>query len=272
MTWSGCLQLVLFLGVLLALTKPLGLHLVAVLDPGRRTFLSPVLGPLEKLCYRLGGVDPLREQGWKEYGLALFIFTLATTALTYVIMRVQDHLPLNPQHFSATTPDLAFNTAISFATNTNWQSYGGESTLSYFTQMVGLVLHNFYSAAAGIAVAAVLVRGLVRDRATTIGNFWADLVRITLHLLLPICLVYALALVSQGVVDNVQPYTTATALEQPAPAAAGAPAPTPNQQSLAQGPAASQIAIKMLGTNGGGFFNANSAHPFENPTGFSNFL
>jgi K+-transporting ATPase ATPase A chain len=276
MTWSGCLQLVLFLGVLLALTRPLGLHLVSVLDPARRTFLSPVLGWLERLCYRIGGVDPLREQGWKDYGLALFIFTLATTALTYVIMRVQDHLPLNLQHFPATTPDLAFNTAISFATNTNWQSYGGESTLSYFTQMVGLVLHNFYSAAVGIAVAAVLVRGLVRDRATTIGNFWADLVRITLHLLLPICLVYALVLVSQGVVDNFQPYTSATSLEQPAPATAGAPASASatgaNQQSIAQGPAASQIAIKMLGTNGGGFFNANSAHPFENPSGFSNFL
>ena len=272
MTWSGWLQLAIFLGVLIALTKPLGIHLVAVLDPSRKTFLSPVLGPFERLCYRIGGVDPLREQGWKEYGIAMFIFTVFTVLVTYAIMRLQDHLPLNPQAFAATTPDLAVNTAVSFVTNTNWQSYGGESTLSYFTQMVALVLHNYFSAAVGIAVAAVLVRGLVRDRSATIGNFWADLVRITLPLLLPICLVYSLFLVSQGVIENFHPYTQATSLEQPAPAAAGAPAPAPNVQSIAQGPAASQIAIKMLGTNGGGFFNANSAHPQENPTGLSNFI
>jgi K+-transporting ATPase ATPase A chain len=271
MTWSGWLQLAFFLGFLLLATKPLGLYLVQVLDPRKKTFLSPVLGPIERFCYRISSVDPLHEQNWKQYGIAMFVFTLVTILATYGIMRLQDHLPLNPQALPATSTDLAFNTAISFATNTNWQSYGGEATLSYFTQMVGLVMHNFFSAAVGIAIAAVLVRGLVRDRSETIGNFWADLVRITLYLLLPICLIYSLLLVSQGVIDNFSPYTQATTLEQPSPTA-DTPVPPPSVQSIAQGPVASQIAIKMLGTNGGGFFNANSAHPMENPTGFSNFL
>ena len=284
MTLSGWLQLLIFIGVLLLTTRPLGVYLVSVLDPRGKTIFDRVLGPIERFCYRFGGVDPLHEQSWKAYGVAALIFTGVTTVLTYVIMRVQDHLPLNPQAFAGTSPDLSFNTAISFATNTNWQSYGGESTLSYFTQMVALVLHNFFSAATGIAVAAALVRGLVRDRSAVIGNFWVDLVRLTLYLLLPICLVYSVMLVLQGVIQNFRPYTPATTLEQPAPPAAPAPAtagaaaqpastpPAPNVQSIAQGPAASQIAIKMLGTNGGGFFNANSSHPMENPTGFSNFL
>ncbi len=266
MTWSGWLQLALFLGILVALTKPMGLYLMQVLDPAKKTFLEPVLGWFERLSYRLFRIDPLQEQTWKQYGIALLVFSAITTLLTYGIARLQLHLPLNPMHMAAFTPDLAFNTAASFATNTNWQSYGGESTCSYLTQMVALVMHNFFSAAVGIAVAAVLVRGLVRDRSSTIGNFWTDLVRLNLYLLLPLCIIYALVLVSQGVIDNFHPYTQATMLEQ----AAGATSPA--VQSIAQGPMASQVAIKMLGTNGGGFFNANSAHPFENPTPLSNFI
>ena len=266
MSWPAWLQLILLLALLLVLTKPLGRHLVAVLDGEARTVLTPALGWLERLCYRLLGRTRLAEQTWKEYGMALLVFSLVTALATYGVMRLQDVLPLNPQGFPATTQHLAFNTAISFATNTNWQSYGGESTLSYFTQMVGLTLHNFLSAAVGIAIAAVLVRGLVRSRATTLGNFWVDLVRIHLYVLLPLSLVYALFLVSQGVIQNFAPYTQATVLEQPLGAAA------PLVQSIAQGPVASQEAIKMLGTNGGGFFNANSAHPFENPNPLVNFV
>ena len=266
MSWSGWLQLILFVGILLALTKPMGRWLLAVLEPGHRNLLAPVLGPLERLCYRLFGVNPDEEQTWKQYGLAVLVFSLVTAVFTYGVMRLQDHLPLNPQAFAATSEHLAFNTAISFATNTNWQSYGGESTLSYFTQMVGLTLHNFLSAAVGIAIAAVLVRGLVRNHTTTIGNFWRDLVRIHLYLLLPLCLVYAVFLVSQGVIQNFQPYTEVTVVEQ------GADASTAVIQHIAQGPVASQEAIKMLGTNGGGFFNANSAHPFENPNPLTNFI
>ncbi len=266
MSWSGWLELALFLGILAALTKPMGAYLVRVLDPQARTGLEIGLGWLERLCYRCFRIDHHEEQTWKQYGMAMLVFAIVTTLLSYAIMRLQGHLPLNPQHFAGMAPDLAFNTAISFLTNTNWQSYGGESTCSYLTQILALSYHNFLSAAVGIAIAAVLVRGLARDRSRTIGNFWTDLVRINLYLLLPICLIYALFLVSQGAIENLSPYTQATVLEQVAGAS------SPATQSIAQGPVASQEAIKMLGTNGGGFFNANSAHPFENPTPLSNFI
>jgi len=254
------LQLALFMGLVGVLAKPVGLYLVRVLDPGRPTFLDPVLKPVERGLYRLIGVDPAREQAWSGYALSLLAFSLAGIAFTYAILRLQHVLPLNPARLGPLQPDLAFNTAVSFATNTNWQNYAGESTLSYFSQMVGLVFHNFVSAAAGIAVAAALVRGIARRSARTVGNFWADLVRLNLYLLLPLSLVFSLFLVSQGVVQNFKPYPRAATIE------AGAP------QTIAQGPAASQVAIKMLGTNGGGFFNANAAHPYENPTPLSNFL
>ena len=260
MSLVALLQLALFMGLVGVLAKPVGLYLVRVLDPGRPTFLDPVLKPVERGLYRLIGVDPAREQAWSGYALSLLAFSLAGIAFTYAILRLQHVLPLNPARLGPLQPDLAFNTAVSFATNTNWQNYAGESTLSYFSQMVGLVFHNFVSAAAGIAVAAALVRGIARRSARTVGNFWADLVRLNLYLLLPLSLVFSLFLVSQGVVQNFKPYPRAATIE------AGAP------QTIAQGPAASQVAIKMLGTNGGGFFNANAAHPYENPTPLSNFL
>jgi K+-transporting ATPase ATPase A chain len=252
-------QFALYLAALLLVTKPLGLHLVRVLDAGGRTFLDRLVKPFERATYRLLGIDPSKEQGWLAYTGSLVVFSAVGLLFTYFILRHQDRLPLNPQGFAGLSPHLAFNTAASFTTNTNWQSYGGESTMSYFSQMVALTLHNFTSAAAGIAVAAALVRGLVRHSAQTVGNFWVDTVRVTYYLLAPLSLVFALFLVSQGVVQNFSPYTAARTLE-------GA------TQTIAQGPAASQIAIKMLGTNGGGFFNANAAHPFENPTPLSNFL
>ncbi|HEY1110155.1 MAG TPA: potassium-transporting ATPase subunit KdpA [Opitutaceae bacterium] len=253
------LQLALFVGALLLLTKPLGLYLVQVLDPKGRTWLDPVLRPVERLTYRLCGIDSSREQDWRRYALALLVFSVVGLVFTYAVLRLQHLLPLNPQGFGAVEPDLAFNTAVSFTTNTNWQSYGGESTLSYFSQMVGLTLHNFTSAAIGIAVAAALVRGIARRSAQTLGNFWTDLVRVAYYLLLPLCFVLAVFLVSQGMVQNFRAYDVAKTLE-------GA------TQTIAQGPVASQVAIKMLGTNGGGFFNANAAHPFENPTPLSNFF
>jgi K+-transporting ATPase ATPase A chain len=259
----GLIQLVLFLGVLGLLTKPVGLLLGRVLDPEGRTALDPVLKPVERLLYRLLGVDPKVEQTWKQYAFSLLAFSLVGVLFTYVVLRFQHILPLNPRKLGPVPPGLAFNTAVSFATNTNWQNYAGESTLSYFSQMVGLAFHNFVSAAAGIAVAAALVRGIARRSAKTIGSFWADLVRVNLYLLLPICLVLSLVLVSQGVIQNFQPAREAALVE---------PSGTVATQTIAQGPAASQIAIKMLGTNGGGFFNANAAHPYENPTPFSNFL
>jgi K+-transporting ATPase ATPase A chain len=252
-------QFALFIGALLLVTKPLGLHLVRVLDVGGRTFLDPLVKPLERLTYRLCGIDPAREQGWRGYALALLAFSFVGVLFTYALLRLQHLLPLNPQHLPAVEPDLAFNTAVSFTTNTNWQSYGGESTLSYFSQMVALTLHNFTSAAAGIAVAAALMRGIARHSARMLGNFWADLVRITYYLLAPLSLVFALFLVSQGMIQNFKPYDVATTLEG-------------GVQTIAQGPMASQVAIKMLGTNGGGFTNANAAHPFENPTPLTNFL
>ena len=263
----GWMQLALFLGIMLALTKPVGLYLGQVLDPRSKTLLDPVMKPVEAFLYRLCRVDPLREQSWKSYALSLGMFSLVGLLFTYGILRLQYYLPLNPQRFDGMAPDLAFNTAVSFTTNTNWQNYAGESTLSYFSQMAGLTFHNFVSAAAGIAVAAVLVRGLARSTAQTVGNFWADLVRITLYLLVPVCLVFALFLVSQGVIENFKSYTQLTPLELLAGEQQNA-----KPQTILQGPIASQEAIKMLGTNGGGFTNANSAHPFENPTPLSNFI
>ncbi|HEX4055886.1 MAG TPA: potassium-transporting ATPase subunit KdpA [Tepidisphaeraceae bacterium] len=269
MTWSGWIQLAIYVLLLVAITKPLGIYLLHVLDPELEgeTFLDPALGWLERLIYRLLGVNPKREQDWKQYGIAMLIFSLVTAAMTYAILRLQNRLPLNPQKMVAVVNHLAFNTAASFTTNTNWQSYGGENTMSYLSQMAGLASHNFFSAAVGIAVAAAVIRGIARSRASTIGNFWRDLVRLHLYLLLPICIVYSLFLVSQGMIQNFKPYTTVNAIDQ-----SGATASQPIQQSIAQGPVASQVAIKMLGTNGGGFFNANASHPFENPTPLSNFI
>ena len=288
MNTSGWLQLALFSIVLLALTKPMGLYLVRVLDAEGRTFLDPVLKPVERLIYRLTGIDPTKEQDWKGYVVSVLIFSVVGMLLTYLILRLQYFLPLNPQGFSGVSGDLSFNTAASFTTNTNWQNYGGESTLSYLSQMVGLTLHNFVSAAAGIAIAAALVRGIARDKAATLGNFWTDLTRSCLYLLLPICLVFAVFLVSQGMIQNFSGYQTAKVLDpyttQVAKKDAGGQEVKDDKgksvmedvkvetQTIPQGPVASQVAIKMLGTNGGGFFNANAAHPFENPTPLSNFL
>lgn len=276
------LQLALFLGLLTLITKPMGLYLAQVLDPSGKTWLDPVIRPLEKLTYKLLGIDPQREQDWKQHAFSMLAFSLAGMVFTYVILRIQDVLPWNPQGLPGLSHDLAFNTAVSFTTNTNWQSYGGEATMSYLSQMVGLTFHNFVSAATGIAIAAALVRGIARrasfparsndvieapsqtswkTRSTGagVGSFWTDLVRITYYLLLPLCVVFAIFLVSQGMIQNFDASTHARTLE-------GA------EQVIAQGPMASQVAIKMLGTNGGGFMNANAAHPFENPTPLSNFV
>ena len=286
---NAWLQLALYVGILLLITKPLGLYLVQVLNAQGRTFLDRIVRPFERATYRVCGIDPLKEQGWIAYTMSLLAFSLVGMLLTYFILRFQDHLPLNPQGFPGLAPHLAFDTAASFTTNTNWQSYTGESTMSYFSQMVALVIHNFTSAAAGIAVAAALVRGIARQSVKTIGNFWADTVRITYYLLVPICLVFSLFLVSQGMVQNFKPYTVAKTYEpftiqvpkvdaagKPVMAADGKTPVTVDQsvdtQTIVQGPVASQIAIKMLGTNGGGFTNANAAHPFENPTPLSNFI
>jgi K+-transporting ATPase ATPase A chain len=251
------------MGALLLLTRPVGLYLVRVLEADGKTFLDPALKPVERLFYRLFGLDPEREQDWKEYTLSMLAFSLVGLLFTYAVLRLQHVLPLNPEGFGPLRQDLAFNTAASFTTNTNWQSYAGESTLSYFSQMVGLVFHNFVSAATGIAIAAALVRGIARHSARTIGNFWVDLVRVNLYLLLPLCIVYAVFLVSQGTIENFKPYTTVRPVE---------PDRKDETQRIAQGPMASQVAIKMLGTNGGGFTNANAAHPYENPTPLSNFV
>jgi K+-transporting ATPase ATPase A chain len=263
----GWIQLLLFMGVLFVLTKPLGIYLTQVLDVSGRTFMTPVMAPMEKFFYRLFKIDSNEDQSWKSYTLSILAFSLVSLLFTYAILRLQYYLPMNPQGLAGISDHLAFNTATSFTTNTNWQSYGGEATLSYFSQMVGLAIHNFFSAAVGIAIAAALVRAVARDKAKGVGNFWVDLVRIHLYLLLPICFVYAIFLVSQGMIQNFMGYTDATVLDTAAGAAAGV-----SVQSIAQGPVASQIAIKMVGTNGGGFFNANAAHPFENPTPFSNFI
>jgi K+-transporting ATPase ATPase A chain len=320
-------QLALYVGALALITKPMGLYLVQVLDANGRTWFDPIIRPFEQLTYRLMGVKSDREQNWKEFTFGMLLFSLVSCLFTYAILRFQHLLPLNPQGFGPLSPDLAFNTATSFTTNTNWQSYTGESTMSYLSQMVALVIHNFASAATGIAIAAALVRGIARHSASTLGNFWVDLVRVTYYLLVPICTVFAVFLVSQGIIQNFKPYTKAKLTEtytvqvpktddknQPvttnvvlmvqAPRldAAGKPLMTNGvavmmdvpkldekgqpvmtnmpvmvdqkveEQVIPQGPVASQIAIKMLGTNGGGYMNANAAHPFENPTPLSNFI
>jgi K+-transporting ATPase ATPase A chain len=321
------LQLGLFVAAVALVTKPMGLYLVRVLDANGRTWLDRPLKPLERATYWLMGVRSEREQNWKEYTLAMLLFSVVSCLFTYWILRLQHSLPLNPQGFGPLSPDLAFNTATSFTTNTNWQSYTGESTMSYLSQMVALVIHNFASAATGIAIAAALVRGIARHSAQTLGNFWVDLVRVTYYLLLPICTVFAVFLVSQGIIQNFnrytkakltetytvqvqktddkgQPVTTNVAVMVQAPKldAAGKPVITNGvavmvdvpkldekgqpmltnvpvmvdqkieEQVIPQGPVASQIAIKMLGTNGGGYMNANASHPFENPTPLSNFI
>ncbi|MBI5169895.1 MAG: potassium-transporting ATPase subunit KdpA [Candidatus Eisenbacteria bacterium] len=256
---TGIVEIALSLGVLTAASRPLG-HFVADVLEGRRTFLSPAVEPLERACLRAAGVDAAHETGWKPYATAMLAFNLLGVLAVYAIQRLQHVLPLNPRHLGAVAPDVAFNTAVSFASNTNWQSYGGESAMSYFTQMAALTVQNFVSAASGIAVLAALIRGFARKSSDTIGNFWADLTRVTLHVLLPLAFVFALVLVSQGVVQSFGPPLTVRTLE------------SQSVQDIAIGPVASQVAIKQLGTNGGGFFNTNSAHPFENPTPFTNFL
>ena len=258
MTLPDITYLAFYVVLLLALAKPLGLYMTAVYE-GRQTWLSPVLRPLEKTIYHAAGVDEQTEQDWKRYTVTLLLFNLSGLLLLYAILRLQGYLPMNPQGLDGMRPGLAFNTAVSFITNTNWQSYGGESTLSYFSQMVGLTFQNFVSAAVGMAVLVALIRGLARHSASTVGNFWVDLVRSTLYILLPLALVVAVFLVSQGVVQNFHSYKEVTTLEGV-------------KQTLAFGPVASQEAIKQLGTNGGGFFNVNSAHPLENPTAWSNLV
>jgi K+-transporting ATPase ATPase A chain len=327
MQTSGWLQLVLYVAALAAITKPMGLYLMQVLDTNGRTWFDPVLKPLERFTCWLMGVRADQEQDWRQYTWAMLLFSLVSCVFTYAILRLQNHLPLNPQGLGALTPHLAFNTAVSFTTNTNWQSYGGESTMSYLSQMVALAIHNFTSAATGIALAAALVRGIARHSTKLLGNFWVDLVRVTYYLLLPICLLLAVFYVSQGMIQNFLPYTKAKLVESytiqvqktddkgqpvttnvavmvqapkldqkgqplmtngvavmvdvPQLDAKGQPVMTNvavmvdqkvEEQTIVQGPMASQIAIKMLGTNGGGYANANAAHPFENPTPLSNFL
>jgi K+-transporting ATPase ATPase A chain len=258
MTLNGWLQIALYVGVLVLCVKPLGLYMARVFN-GERTILDPVMRPVERLIYKVSGVDPRQEQHWTTYTAAMLLFSLASFVLLYALQRLQHMLPLNPQGFDPPSPDSAFNTAVSFTSNTNWQSYAGESTMSYLSQMAGLTVQNFLSAAVGIVLAIALIRGFARRSAQTVGNFWVDLVRTTLWVLLPLSLIMALVLVWQGVPQNLQKYVDATTVEG-------------GSQTIAQGPVASQLAIKQLGTNGGGFFNANSAHPYENPTPLSNFL
>ncbi len=258
MTAIGWLQIVLYCVIIVALTKPLGWYMTRVFN-GERTFLSPVLRPVEVAIYWIGGVDERREQHWLTYTVAMLLFHVGGFLIIYAVMRLQAVLPFNPAGQPAVGEDLSFNTAISFITNTNWQNYGGESTLSYLVQMLGLTHQNFLSAATGIVLGVALIRGFARASARTVGNFWVDVTRCTLYVLLPICIVYTLFLVWQGMPQTLGDYVEATTLE-------GA------KQTIAVGPVASQIAIKMLGTNGGGFFNANAAHPFENPTALSNFV
>ncbi len=260
MTANGWLQFAIYSVILILTVRPMGIYMTHVLE-GERTWLDPVLRPIERLIYKLSGVNAEKEMNWREYAYAMLGFAAIGMVLTYAIERLQAFLPLNPQHLANLSPDLAWNTAASFTTNTNWQFYTPESTMSYLTEMVGLATHNFWSAAAGIVVAVALIRGIKRTISGTIGNFWVDMTRTLLYILTPICLVYAMLLVWQGVPQNFQAYTIVHPLEQPS-----------QIQTIGQGPVASQEAIKMLGTNGGGFFNANSAHPYENPTPLSNFL
>ncbi|MFZ1884775.1 MAG: potassium-transporting ATPase subunit KdpA [Rhodoplanes sp.] len=258
MSINGWVQIVLYCAIVVALVKPLGWYITRVFN-GERTFLSPALRPVEIVLYRLGGVDEKREQDWLTYTVAMLLFHAGGFVILYALLRLQQALPFNPQDMAVVPPDLSFNTAISFLTNTNWQNYGGESTLSYLTQMLGLTHQNFLSAATGIVLAIALIRGFARASARTVGNFWVDITRCTLYVLLPICIVYTLFLVWQGIPQTLGAYVEATTLEG-------------GKQTIAVGPVASQVAIKMLGTNGGGFFNANAAHPFENPTALANFI
>src|SRR6266478_6605661 len=258
MTVIGWIQILLYCAIVAALVVPLGGYMTRVFN-GERTFLSPILRPVEAALYWMGGVDERREQHWVTYTVSMLFFHVGGFLILYALMRLQAMLPFNPAEQSAVAQDLSFNTTVSFITNTNWQNYGGESTLSYLVQMLGLTHQNFLSAATGIVLAVALIRGFARASMRTIGNFWVDITRCTLYVLLPICIVYALFLVWQGIPQTLGPYVEATTLE-------GA------KQTIAVGPVASQVAIKMLGTNGGGFFNANAAHPFENPTALANFV
>src|ERR1022692_3841087 len=284
MTANGWFQILVFLALIFLVTKPLGIFMARVFSR-EKTFMDPVLRPMERLLYRVTGVDEDHEMRWTEYAISMLLFSVVSMILLYLIQRLQGFLPFNPQKFGAVNPPhVAFNTAASFTTNTNWQAYSGESTMSYFTQMAGLARDNFGSAAVGIALAIAFIRGIVRKEKETIGNFWVDMTRSALWVLLPACIVYALLLVSQGAVQNLRPYDTAKLIEpqqvqktgtdgKPMVGPDGKPVmDTVTDQTIAQGPVASQEAIKMLGTNGGGFFNANSAHPFENPTPLSNLL
>jgi K+-transporting ATPase ATPase A chain len=267
MNLFGWLQLILYMVVLIALVRPLGAFMARVYQ-GERTFLDPLLRPVEKLIYTLGGVHPLEEMNWKVYAVAMLLFNGLGLFVVYALQRSQGFMPLNPQGFAAVSPDSSWNTAVSFVTNTNWQGYAGETTMSYLTQMLAMTVQNFVSAATGMAIVIAMIRGFVRHSAKTIGNFWVDLTRSVLYILIPLSFVLALVLVSQGVVQTFSQYEPATLL-QPVTDMNGN---TVTRQVLAVGPAASQVAIKQLGTNGGGFFNANAAHPFENPTPLSNFL
>ena len=284
MTANGWFQILLFLACVFLVTKPIGIFLTRVFNR-ERTFMDPVLRPVEKLLYRITGVDQDHEMRWTEYAIAMLLFSLVSMLLLYGLERLQGYLPFNPQKFSGVNPTaLAFNTAASFTTNTNWQNYSGETTMSYLTQMAGLAYHNFMSAAVGIVLAIAFIRGIARRQMQTIGNFWVDLVRCSLWVFLPVCIIGALVLVSQGVVQNLKPYDTVKLVEpmqvqktgpdgKPMVDTQGKPVmDTVTTQTIAQGPVASQEIIKELGTNGGGFFNANSAHPFENPTPLSNFI
>jgi len=287
MTANGIVQIAFYVVVVLVLVKPLGAYMARVYE-GRRVALDRVLGWLERLTYRLGGIRAGEEMGWKTYAVSMLAFNLLGLLAVYALQRLQGVLPLNPQAMGAVSPDSSFNTAVSFATNTNWQGYGGESTMSYLTQMVALTVQNFVSAASGMATLIALIRGFARRSVETIGNFWVDLTRTTLYILLPLSVILALALVSQGVVQTLSPYAKATVVQpseynepvtdkddKPVLDEKGQPTTKKSpltEQVIAVGPAASQIAIKQLGTNGGGFFNVNSAHPFENPTPLSNFL
>jgi K+-transporting ATPase ATPase A chain len=284
MTLNGWLQIVVFLALIFAVTKPLGIFMARVFAR-EKTFLDPALRPIERLLYRVTGVDESHEMRWTEYATTMLVFSAVSMLVLYVIQRIQGMLPFNPQHFAAVTPaHLAWNTAASFTTNTNWQAYSGETTMSYFTQMAGLAFHNFASAATGIALGIAFIRGIARRQMQTLGNFWVDFVRCCLWVLLPFSIVGALFLVSQGVVQNLKPYDTVKLVEpqqvqrlgadgKPVVDAAGKPVmDTQTTQTIAQGPVASQEVIKQWGTNGGGFFNANSAHPFENPTPLTNLF
>ena len=267
MTLQGWTQILLYFGVVLAITKPLGVYMAQVFS-GEKTFFDPIARPFERLLYKTTGVDERQEMRWPEYAGTMILFSAVSMLLLYFIERLQQYLPFNPQHLQAVGPDLAFNTAASFTTNTNWQAYSGEVVMSFLTQMAGLAYHNFMSAAVGMSVAIALIRAIARRENETIGNFWVDLTRATVWILLPLSVVLSIVLVSQGVVQNLRPYTKVRLVEPKR----GPDGAVNDTQVIAQGPVASQEAIKMIGTNGGGFFNANSAHPFENPTPLSNFL